>query len=94
MSMLLRLILLPGIIGFYSLELLNSGEREGSYKLRGWRRVLKPQKPDLLTYHLHVRFRNRMVFWVLGLRQKFLGQKSDSNMQFGYITRKLMHYSS
>jgi len=36
------------------------------------------------------------IVWFLqvsGSQRKFFGQKSDFNMQFGWIAQKLMHYS-
>jgi hypothetical protein len=70
---------------------LKGGKR--AIKLRGWRCVLKSQKPVPLRYLLHYRLGNRIVLGTSEAQGKFFGQKSDPNMQFGCRAQELMHYS-
>jgi len=55
--------------------------------------VLKLPKPDSLTYHLHFRLENHIVYRALGLFKKFYRAEFEPKMRFGCIAHNLMHYS-
>lgn len=50
--------------------------------------------PDLHHSYLRIPGGDCMLFPSQACNRRFLGQESDTNMQFGCIARKLMHYSS
>ena len=78
LSTLRRPILLLGTVGFYSLEPINSGKREGSYKLRGWRYAPKTQKPVPSTYNLRIPIGDCMLFPVSGAQLKFFSSEDPA----------------
>ncbi len=72
-----RLFPLPVIIASYSSDQLKSGRRKAGYaKLRGWRCILKTQKPVTSTYNLHIPTGDCMLFLVLGAQLKFFLAKT------------------
>ena len=86
MSMLRRLFHSPGTIGFYSPEPFKADRREAGYtKLRGWRCVLKTQKPVPSTYNLRIPTGDCILFPVSGAQLKFFRAKTRPENAVGMV---------
>ena len=81
-----RLFLSLGTIGFYSPDPVNLGRREaGHTKLRGWRCILKAQKPVPSTYNLRSQTRDHILFPVSGAQMMFYRVKTRPENAVGMV---------
>jgi len=84
LSYLIRLM--PALSGAWRIALTKLWE--GGVSL-----YLKSKKSVSFTFHLYILLGKLYTLAVSCVHQRFFGQESDSNVQFGGIVQKLMHYS-